>query len=223
MNKKIERELHGPSWTEVILGAALSLVLGAALAAAFLVFKPVTVARELPKEPKEGVVYYLEGGRDSAKARRGAGKEQAFLRGESIELSEEELNAWAAENAPRAGQAASGGNASDSGAAVASNAPNFRIREGVLQIAVPVSIKVLGFDQRVILQARGGFEKDGETWMFEPRELLVGSCPLQRVPLVQGFVMKRVLSAVNMPDQILTAWRGLSNVVVDGSMLRLEG
>ncbi|HYD85633.1 MAG TPA: hypothetical protein VEA63_16310 [Opitutus sp.] len=222
MNKKIQRELYGPSWTEVILGALLSLLLGVALAAAFLVFKPVTIARELPAEPKEGVVYYLEGSRNAAKARLGAGKEQVFLQGGTIELSEDELNAWAGENAPAATQPAPSGNASG-GPAVASSAPNFRIRDGVLQIAVPVDIKVLGLNQRVILQARGGFEKDGETWMFEPSELLVGSCPLQRVPFVQGLVMKRVVAAVNMPDEVLTAWRGLSNVVVDGSTLRLEG
>ena len=34
---------YEPSWTEVTIGAALSVVIGAALGITFLVFKPVTI------------------------------------------------------------------------------------------------------------------------------------------------------------------------------------
>ena len=41
--KKVDRALHGPSWTEVILGAVLSIILGVVLGAALLVFTVVEV------------------------------------------------------------------------------------------------------------------------------------------------------------------------------------
>jgi hypothetical protein len=43
MSKKIDRTPHEPGWSEVILGAALSVGLGAMLGAVALVFKPVVV------------------------------------------------------------------------------------------------------------------------------------------------------------------------------------
>lgn len=217
MNKKLQREQGGPSWTEVILGAALSLVLGAALAAAFLMLKPVSTVRELPKEPADDVVYHLEGSRDAAKARPLPAKQAAFLRGESVELVEEELNAFAAAASATAAQKAEAGATKTATA----GAPNFRIRDGVLQIALPVQLAVAGIDRRVVVQARGGFVQEGGVFVFEPAEMWVGSCPLQRLPLVQGILMDRLLASLAVPEDVAAAWRGLSSVTVEEATLRL--
>lgn len=220
MNKKLERELNGPSWTEVILGVVLSLVLGAALAAVYLVFKPVATVREMPKEPAEGVVYYLEGSRDSSKARDAMAKQTSFIRGGTIVVNEEELNALAAAAtapAPKADPKA----ATPAAQSVAAGVPNFRIRDGVMQIGVPVSLNVAGFSQRVILQARGGFEKHGDVFVFAPSELYVGSCPLQNLPVAKGIVMTKVLGAAKVPEELAAAWGNLSDVTVEGSTLKL--
>ncbi len=213
MNKKMQREQNGPSWTEVILGAALSLALGSALAAAFLILKPVTTVRERPKEPAKDVVYQVEGTRDASKARQLPAKQAAFLRGESVELIEEELNALAAA-APSAPVPA--------GKAATASAPNFRIRDGAMQIALPVQFAAAGLERRIVVQARGGFEQDNGVFVFAPDEMWVGSCPVHRLPLVPGVVMRRLFAAMTVPEELATAWRGLAEVTVEGNTLRLE-
>jgi hypothetical protein len=223
MNKKLERELNGPSATEVILGAILSLVLGAALAAVYLVLKPVATVKEIPKEPAEGVVYYIEGSRNSANAREAVAKHKSFLQGGTVVLNEDELNALAAAATAPATPAKADGKAAPAAPpqSVAAGSPNFRIRDGVLQIGVPVNLNVAGFSQKVIVQARGGFEKQGERFVFAPNEYYVGSCPLQNLPVAKGLVMKKVAGAAAVPEDLSAAWGKLSDVAVEGSTLKL--
>ena len=79
MSRKIDRALRGPSWIEVVLGAAISLVLGVALGAALLVFRPVIPVRQMPKEEaiERDAIYFVEGSRETAKARDAAAKRKA--------------------------------------------------------------------------------------------------------------------------------------------------
>lgn len=225
MNKKIERELHGPSWTEVILGAVLSLLLGVVLAATYLILKPVTVARELPKDAVAGAVYYIEGSRDSSKARQAGAKQKAFVEGGSIVLNEDELNLLAAPSAaPATAKPDAAGEVAGATAGATTITPgalNFRIRESRLQIGMPLQVSVLGLQKRVIVQARGGFEKRGSTFGFAPEEFYVGSCPLQRLPVVGGVVMKQIMARAAMPTELAEAWTKLSDVAIEGSTLRL--
>ena len=65
------------------------VVLGALL----LVFRPVVTVKEEPKERDRGVVYYVEGSRDPSKARQALAKRKAFTDGQSITITEEEINA----------------------------------------------------------------------------------------------------------------------------------
>ena len=92
MSSKIDRALHGPSWLEVTLGALFSVILGAVLAAAWLVVKPVETVRELPKEPVKGTVYYIEGSTNNTQGRLGPRKQQSFIAGETVTVNEQELN-----------------------------------------------------------------------------------------------------------------------------------
>src|SRR6476660_757483 len=92
MSKKIDRAKHGPSWAEVILGAVLSLVLGVVIGAVLLILLPVEVAKEKPKEPNPKVVYYIEGARDSNKAKQALAKRKAFVEGQSVTVTEDEIN-----------------------------------------------------------------------------------------------------------------------------------
>lgn len=217
MNKKIQRELHGPGWAEVILGVVLSLALGAALAFVHLAAKPVSVVKQLPEQPVADVVYYVEGSRQPSKTRQAVAKQRAFLEGKSVELTEDELNQLVTPASPSAGNKSE----AEKGAAVTAGTPNFRISDGVLQVAVLLSVKVAGVDRDIIVQARGGFEKRGETFVFAPNELYLGSCPLQRLPVLRGLIMDRLLSAVSLPDELADGWRQLSDVSVEGSVLRL--
>jgi hypothetical protein len=219
MNKKLQRELNGPSWTEVIFGAVLSLALGVVLAAAYLVLKPVETVRELPKEPAAGVVYFIEGSRNAANAREVEAKQRALIEGGSAVLNEEELNVLTAPPPKPKDDTA----APAESKMVTPGALNFRIRESVLQVGLPLNLNVQGLEFTVILQTRGGFVKKGDTFAFVPDEFYLGSCPLQRLPFIEGMLIKRIRAGVTIPAELTDAWRNLSGVVVEGKTLRLTG
>ena len=237
MSKKIERAVHGPGWAEVILGAVLSAVLGVVLGAALLILKPIVVVKELPKEPVAGAVYYVEGSRDTAKAKQALAKRKAFAQGQSVTVTEDEINSLAApaaaapatppppkkgeKAAPKAEEKAAPAAAAAAGGMLATGAPNFRIRDGAMQIAVPVTINVLDLGHKVTVQARGGFVKKGAGFVFEPGTLYVGSCPFQRLPFVGDLVRKQFLSAQAVPEDIATSWSKLASVTIEGGALKL--
>jgi hypothetical protein len=239
MSKKTDRAAYGPSWTEVILGAVLSVVLGVVLGAALMILRPVVVPKGTPKADEKvikGAVYYHEGTRDSTKAKQAPEKRKAFAAGQSVTVVEDELNALASPApaaAPAAapkggdkaktadkGKAAGKAEAPAASGAFVVGAPNFRIRDGVMQIAAPVTD---GFDLglKMIAQARGGIAKDGNTFVFEPKELYLGSCPVQRIPFLNAYVRDKFLSAQPIPDDIKTAWSKLTNAVIEGNTLKL--
>lgn len=233
MSKKTDRAAHGPSWTEVIFGAFLSLILGVVIGATLLILRPAVVAKEEPKERERGVVYYIEGSKDPSKARQAAAKKQAFVAGQSVTVTEEEVNALlapAAAPAPGAAKGAEKGKEKKDGkeaeaAPAASDgfftagAPNVRIREGAVQVGVPVTIGLI--DQKVIAQARGGFVKQGDIFVYEPETMYLGSCPVQRLPFLGGLVRDKVLAAQSIPEDVVAAWKKLANVTVEGNAVKL--
>ena len=220
MSKQTER--NGPSWTEVIIGAVLSFVLGVALAAAYLVFKPVAVVKALPKEPVAETVYYIEGSHDGSRGKAAAAKERELFQGRSIMLNEDEINAIIAppSAAPAPAKPGAKGQPAPATQTFTPDAPNVRIHDGVLQASLPVRIAAFGWlDEKVILQATGTFAKSGDTFVFEPTEFYIGSCPVQRLPAVQSAIFKRVVAAV--PAELHEAWGKLTDVTVAGATLKL--
>ena len=218
MSNKYQRELHGPGWGEVILGALLSFILGVVLAMAFLIFTPVEKVKAMPKEPKPKVVYYLEGNALSGRAGQAQSKAKAFLQGKSVVLNEDELNALATGFSKKRGTGKPAANPEN---AIENGTPNFRIHDGVLQVGVPLEISTYGLTREVILQARGGFTKSGDTFVFDPTEVYVGSCPIERLPMLQGMIFDRLIAVAELPEGVPAAWQKLSDVAVDGSTLRL--
>ena len=230
MSSKTSRTLQGPSWTEVILGALLSVVLGAALGAVLLMLRPVTTAKEVPKDAVKGAVYYLEGSRDTAKGSAAAQKRAAFAGGQSVSVVEDELNALVA--APSAAKGAEKGKSPEKGKEAAKAAPasegmfavgkpNFRIRDGVLQVAVPVTVNAMDLGLKLIAQARGSFVKKGDQFVYEPIEILVGSCPLQRVPMLGAWARASILAAESVPEDIQAAWKKATQVAIEGNTLKV--
>lgn len=228
MSKKIDRALYGPSWFEVIFGAFLSVVIGVVLAAAYLVTKPVTTVKELPKEPVAGMVYFIEGSKDATKGRSWVAKRQQLVAGMSVQVTEEEINAAIAgvnAPAPKKPGAKTEEPAPEAEAKpghLAAGAPNFRIRDGEVQISVPVTVNTLELGLNLLVQARGGFEKQGDRFVFAPKTLLVGSCPVEKLPGVAGFALRQFLGAQAIPEDIAGAWAKLANVSVEGALLKLE-
>lgn len=227
MSSSVRRAAMGPSWSEVLFGAVLSALLGAVVGAVLLVLRPVTAEKDDPKEPKPGVVYYIEGTRDSNRGSAAAQKRTGFASGQSVSVNEDELNALLAggpgADRPRA-DAAKGPEAGKAAPAaeagwVSVGKPNVRIRNGVMQIAAPVTVNALGL--RLTAQGRGGFVKRGEQFVFAPAELYLGSCPLQRIPVLGSLVAAGLVSGTSIPDDLRAAWARARQVTIEGNALRI--
>ncbi|HVU33605.1 MAG TPA: hypothetical protein VHE61_09240 [Opitutaceae bacterium] len=220
MSSKVDRAIHGPSWTEVILGAVLSLILGVVLGAVLLILKPVDKVNEPPKEPATGVVYYIQGSQAGSRDRALA-KQKAFVDGQSVQVTEDDLNSLMLSLA--AGTAPGGKKPAPAGTEMLSpGTPNFRIQHGVLQVGLPMVLNVAGLTEPIIVQARGGFEKKGGVFVYEPSELYLGSCPVQRLPFVGSYLRSKALETHPVPADVAAAWKKLSSVSIDGNTLALS-
>jgi hypothetical protein len=232
MSRKIDRALRGPSVLEVVLGAVLSLVIGVLLGAALLIFRPVVVVKELPKaEARDpSAVYFVEGSRENSRAREAAAKRKAFAEGQSISVIEDELNSQAGAATafvPPANPAAAkkaADEAAASGQTIATGTPNFRIREGKFQIGVPVTVNVsyVGLSEKVVVQTRGGFEKQNDAFVYQPETFYVGCLPVQRIPMLAKYAREQFLNSQSIPDEIRASWMKLASVSVEGNVLNLK-
>ena len=228
---KTERALRGPGVFEITLGVILSILLGAVLAAVYLVFKPVSSVKELPKEPVLGTIYFVQGSTDTSKSRQWMRKRQMLSEGGTadISFSEEELNAWIASvvpQAPSVSTAKPGATANDKQAAnapfVAMDRPNFRIHDDVLQMGLPTTISALGFSLPVIMQTHGHFTHGQNGYVFVADELYVGSLPTQLIPGLRDLIVNRLMDAEDIPADLRAAWGRLSLVAVEGNQLHLS-
>lgn len=208
----------GPSWTEVTLGAALSVVIGAALGAGLLILRPVVTAKQEPKERVKDTVYYIEGSRDAGRGRQALAKRQAFLNGESISVTEDEINVLVAAamklTAPQPGK-----EGAPESEYVSGGTPTVRISDGSLQIGVPVTTKLS--TDKIIFQARGGFVRQGDVFVYEPTEMYLGSCPLQQIPLLASYLRRKIMSEYPMPDDMKASWMKLTAATIEGNTLKL--
>jgi len=231
MSAKLDRTLHGPSLTEVVLGALLSLLIGIAIGAALLIVRPVVTVKELPKEadrdPK--AVYYVQGARDSSKLRAALAKRKSFGEGQSVSFTEEELSALAALPAvslanpgPDGQPPAAKSEKADAGVATVAPGPlNFRLRDGKMQVSAPVTLNVLGVAPKVILQAQGSFVQEENGYVFVPDTFHLGSLPLQRLPLASRLIRDKLLSTEAVPDDVKASWAKLAGVSIEGRTLKL--
>jgi hypothetical protein len=99
--------------------------------------------------------------------------------------------------------------------------PNFRIRDGVVQIGLPTTIATLGYTFPVVAQMEGTFEKRGDVFEFVPKTVMIGSLPLHRFPHATEYMMQRVMASDTLAPEIMAAWRKLKNVEVDGKTIKL--
>lgn len=236
---------NGPSWFEVIFGAVLSVALGAVLGVVLLAFAPVTVVKVLPADEERDAkaVYFVEGSRDSAKARNATAKRKSFLEGQSVSLTEDELNVLAgppvAFSKPKPAAAKPGtppaqkaptpaptpapakpGEKADEDWLTAGT-PNFRLQGDKFQVGVPVTLNALGLGQKIVVQSEGAFVKRGDMFAYEPATIFVGACPVHRVPYLADYAREKLLGQ-KIPDEVAASWGKLASVTVEDKMLRLK-
>jgi len=232
LEHRIGKAKYGPSLNEVIVGAALSLVIGALLATTFMVTTPVKVVRDPPKVSDDGVVYYAEGNRNLDLAKQWMRKKQLFLEGSSVSLNEDELNSWIRAEigtpppapTPAGGMKATPVSPKPPPALFQVESPNFRVRDGMIQIGcrATLNLESFGLTLPLITQATGRFERQGDTFAFVPEKCYVGSFPVHKIPGLGGLTLRFLLSHVPVSEDIRAAWRKLTNVAVEGNTLRLS-
>ena len=103
--------------------------------------------------------------------------------------------------------------------------PNFRIRDGVVQIGLPTTINPLGYAFPVVAQARGGIEKQGDMFVFVPETVMIGSLPLHRFPHATEYLMEYLIQKATtsdaLPPEIMASWKKVKSVVVDGKTIKV--
>lgn len=222
-DKKIEKALYGPGTLEIALGAVLGLLVGVIAACLYLVFKPVQVVKEPPKEVERSVVYYQPGSTDAAKGRGWQAKQQTFVRGGELVISEAELNAWAASVSPGAAPAgaAKPGSAPASGDFISASGLNFRLEGERLHVGQTVLLDYFGLTKEVIMQASGGFVRTADGFVFKPDRVYLGSCPLHLVPGAAGALTSTLRDKQKVPDEFRAAWSKVSEIAVDDGLLKV--
>ena len=224
MSAKIQSQ-KGPSNVEIALAALLSVILGVALGAAYLVTRPVLKVKEVPKDPASGTTYYIEGVRDSDKASDTAAKRKAFSGGESVDVAEGELNVFLGSlDKPDGAPPAKPNNKAPAADAkmVDVSSLNGRLHEGKIQLSDTVTFNAMGVSDTVIVQATGVFEKHGPTYEFVPDVFYIGGCPVQRLPVIRDWLLHKLLFSQPVPQDVADAWLKLSGVTIEGSTLRLK-
>ncbi|HEX7632225.1 MAG TPA: hypothetical protein VF388_08835 [Lacunisphaera sp.] len=237
-DKKIEKALYGPSMTEVALGAVLGLIAGVLAACIYLVFKPVSQVKEMPKEDKivKGMVYFIPGNESNAKSRNWQAKQKQMTSGTTftLDLVEDELNAWANTlSAPPAPAPTPPKGAKAPAAAPADAAkpaadgifnpgrPNFRIVDGRLQIGTKCVLNWYGLTYETTVITTGTFAKSGGALVYTPATLYLGSCPLHLLPAIAGPLMSHLISKEKVPDEIRTAWAKVDTATIENGTLKL--
>ena len=201
-SSKVDRALYGPSWTEVILGAVLSFVLGVVLSAIALILKPIETVREIPEDAPAHAVYYIEGAKSGTRGREAPTKLELLRAGQDITLSEEELNVLASDilTVPD-------GEEGDSPDVI----PNFRIADGQLQVAYPVTFGYSGIERTVFIIAAGQLVPVGDRVAFQPERYTIGSFNALRLPALQNLIAGQIFARNPPSEEILGIWNGLTD------------
>jgi hypothetical protein len=228
-SRKIDRAKYGPSTTEVFLGAMLSILLGLIFALAYLVAKPVQIAKSSAKEPVAGQTTFVRGTRDDDRGKQWLRKKQLFTEGKSVAVNEDELNAWiTAGTEPEPPQP--GGPKKLMQAvppppvgALSFGTPNFRVRNGALQIGSEgtLNLDLVDLKRPLVMRATGRFVKRDDGFTFVPDQFYLGCCPLHRLPGVAALVLDRLLENAKIPEDIAAAWKKLADVSIDENTLVL--
>jgi hypothetical protein len=228
-SRKIDRAKYGPSAVEVFLGAVLSLLLGLAFALAYLVVKPVQIAKSSAKDSVAGQTTFVRGTRDGDRGKQWLRKKQLLTEGNSVAVNEDELNAWITAGTepeptkPGTSKKLTQAVPPSPVGALSFGTPNFRVRNGALQIGSEgtLNLELVGLKRPLVMRATGQFVKRDDGFTFVPDQFYLGCCPLHRLPGVAALVLDRLLENAKIPEDIAAAWKKLADVSIDENTLLL--
>lgn len=208
---------QGVNVAQFVISAILSLLTGALMCTAYLMFKPVPVLTGPPKEKEAAALYYLEG-------RKGYGangwmlKREAFLRGQTITLAEDEANGWIESLYP----APRDGGKDAAAPLVQAGTPNVRLAGDRATVGAIFTVDLFGWKSKIVTQSRGQFAVRGGVNRFQPETVYIGSFPAHRIPFLQSLAFNRVTGMWKYPEELTAAWDKLNAVKVEKNQIVLE-
>ena len=233
--------LRAPGLVEVLVGSILAVALGALLAAAILVVKPVEVVKEAPKEVEVGKLYYFTGSKDWNAGQRWRFKRDSLMQGHSVQVTEDELNAWIeniypmlpietqrptpqAKDKKTPGPKAPAKKAAEAQPLIQTGTPNMRLMGDTLKIGVVYYVDVFGWwSFSVVAQCEGSFvkPKNGDPIYFHPETLYVGSLPVHKLLVAKPLVFSQLVNTFEFPVDLAAVWTKCTTVKVENRELVL--
>ena len=184
----ITLDRKSPGIFGIIFGAVLGIAFGALLGMFHLVAQPVEVQATAPKEPVEGVRYFIQGAPGGGAGKAWERKLDTLEQGTGeVGITEGDMNAWAgATLEPKKIEQSE----KDGSVMIIAGSPNFRLVGKELQVGTVNTVVFFGSEAPLVLQARGEFVRAGGGWRFEPAESYLGGLPLHRIPALLPVVAK---------------------------------
>jgi len=199
-------------------GALCSLLLGVLLAGVYLILKPVEIVRSAPRDPVRGVRYFVPGGGVTSAGMGWERKQEALASGMSeVGLVEGDLNAWAQASYPVDSEVQAA--KKEARFLFVPGTPNFRLAGGELQVGVVGEFVCFGSVRELILQARGGFERDGAGWRYAPQEVYFGCFPVHRFPVLMASVARRLKTEGVLPSEVGLVLRRAAGLTITADEL----
>lgn len=212
---------ESPGAVGLVIKFVAGAVFGAALAAVWLVAKPVLfVDQPLPpeeaKEHGDFLVQYVPGRSGGPATPQANARVKRFIDhvpGE-IAFSEEDANRWLASTF--GDRKAKVPMVADE---IALPVPSLRFDTGLAQLGLVFDLSSLSKGAKLVFQVQGGFVREGDSFVFEPRQVHLGSLPVPGA--AARAVFSRATAMFPTPDAVRAAWAAVQDVQVEPGRIRL--
>lgn len=219
-----KKEKRGRVVTLKIIGALCGIAVGVVIAAVWLVFKPVAIADAPPKdeggEHAPHSVTYVRGRESPVSPSRWRARQRAFLRSDprGVELREQDLNRWFATEFAGTDRATKWDAISSE---FSPGLPLFRFDGDVVEVGTVNKLNLMdSIETSLVVQAKGSFERHGKRFLYVPKELLIGSCPVP-TGFLRGLLFNAFAGGFALPDPTAEAWATINDITVEQSRMKL--
>lgn len=213
-----------PGVIGIFFGVVLSVALGAVLAGVQLAATHVEVVTVIPKEPVEGLRYFIPGTGAASAGKTWVRKRDLITKGSGeVGFYEGDLNAWAQETL-RPAAYVEGLKLTEAQKKVIAfklipGVPNFRLFKNELQVATINEAIVNGVPQNLVIQATGSFTSSANGWNFVPKEFYIGELPLHKIPVLMSIVMARFTRRDEVPEDVISVFKEATRLEIADSEL----
>ncbi len=224
VKKRKEKEKQA---REATLGGSLFMAIISALIGLLagiwtLAGTPAIEVRDMPPEDKQepGAVYLLRGADQASVGYRPKLDLMLSGRPDTYSFSEKELNTWARDTF----RFATAGSDNEGLIRIVPAAPNFRLTENGMQIAVNTEVAAWGNSRKLWYQVRGVFDNGQGVPGYKVDETFIGSAKIPPVGMAALLNMQVLRMFKGMPEaeKLLNLWSRLASVRVENGALVFE-